>query len=298
MIEPKGIIPSLVTPFTKSDAVDEKGVRWLCRNAIDKGVHSIICVGSLGEFPCLTDDERRSVIKAVVDEANGEVPIIAGVGAASTKLAISMAREAANIGVEMVLVLPPFYFNIGDEAVIAHYESVASSINVPVMIYNFPGTTKVTMTPALIERLANVENIIGIKSSVDSLLHLRQIIRSTRNSRKPFAIMAGLEEYLIPAMLLGAKGAVSGLSNFVPKVWVDIYDLCMKGDVAKAYDIYNKIVIPLKELAPPPEPIGALKTGASLIGPIDPRVRLPLLDPPKGTREKMEIVLKEHGILN
>lgn len=110
--------------------------------------------------------------------------------------------------------------------------------------------------------------------------------------------MAGLEEYLIPGMLLGAKGAVSGLSNFVPKVWVDIYDLCMKGDVAKAYDIYNKIVIPLKELAPPPEPIGALKTGASLIGPIDPRVRLPLLDPPKGTREKMEIVLKEHGILN
>jgi 4-hydroxy-tetrahydrodipicolinate synthase len=297
MFEPKGIIPALVTPFTKSDRVDVKGVRWLTRNAIENGVHSLICVGSLGEFPCLTDEERKTVIRTVVDEANGEVPVIAGVGAASTKLAVAYAKEAADIGVDTVSVLPPFYFNIGDEAVFAHYETVASSVDVPVMIYNFPGTTKVAMSPALVGRLAGIDNIIGIKSSVDSLFHLRQIIRSTRSRKKSFAIIAGLEEYLIPAISLGAKGTVSGMSNFLPKTWVEIYDLCMAGRIPEAYDIYNKIIIPLKELAPPPEPIGALKTGASLFGPIDPRVRLPLLAPPKETRARMQSILKEHGFL-
>ena len=167
-------MPALVTPFTKSDEVDTNGSRWLCRNAIDGGVHAVVCAGSLGEFPCLTDEERRAVIKAVVDEANGKVPVIAGVGSGSTKISVMIAKEAADIGVDAIEALPPYYFNIGDDAVYAHYEKLASSVNVPVIIYNFPGTTKVNMSPALIARLADVPNIVGIKNSVDSFLHLRR----------------------------------------------------------------------------------------------------------------------------
>jgi len=292
-------MPALVTPFTRSDEVDVTASRWLVRNAIDSGVHAVICVGSLGEFPCLTNDERKTMIKTVVDETNGRVPVIAGVGSGSTKTSIILAKEAADIGADAVEVLAPFYFNIGDEAVYQHYEKLASSVNVPVFIYNFPGTTKVVMSPALIARLAEIPNIIGIKNSVDSFTHLRSIIRSTReiSKRKPFTVLCGIEDYLIPGLLLGAKGTVSGFSNFIPKVLVEIYDSCMAGRVTEAFDLYNRIVAPLKELAPPPEPVGALKTGASLFGPVNTAVRLPLLDPPKNTAAKMKAILQSEGLL-
>lgn len=296
---PKGVMPALVTPFTRTDEIDKNGSRWLVRNAIETGVHALICAGSLGEFPCLTDEERQTVIKTVVDEANGKVPVIAGVGSGSTKTSIIIAKEAADLGVDAIEALPPYYFNIGDEAVFAHYEKLASSINVSVIIYNFPGTTKVTMSPALIARLAAIPNIIGIKNSVDSLLHLRQIIRSTHDisAKKPFAVLCGIEDYLIPGILLGAKGTVSGFSNFIPKVLVQIYNDCLNGKPTEAFDLYNRIVAPLKELAPPPEPVSALKTGASLFGPINTAVRLPLLDAPKDTGVKMKAILQSEGLL-
>ena len=108
---------------------------------------------------------------------------------------------------------------------IAHFEKLASSVNVPIVIYNFPGTTKVNMSPALIAKLADIPNIIGIKNSVDSFLSLRQILRSTRNSKKPFTVLAGIEDYLIPGMLLGIKGTISGFSNFMPKTLVQYLQL-------------------------------------------------------------------------
>lgn len=290
-------MPALVTPFNANDEVDKTAVRWLCRNVIDSGARSLICVGSLGEFTSLTDEERSTVIKCIVDEANGKVPVIAGVGAASTKIAVKIAKQAEDIGADAVSVLAPFYFNIGDAAVRSHYEEIASSLGIPVLIYNFPGTTKVTMSPELIAKLAENENIIGIKNSVDSLTHLRQIIRSTAAFRSKFLVIAGLEEYLIAGFLLGAAGSVSGISNFVCKTMVEIYNLCASGNITAASDMYNKIIIPLKELAPPPEPVGALKVGASLVGPVNARVRLPLLEPPASTREKMKAILVENGIV-
>jgi 4-hydroxy-tetrahydrodipicolinate synthase len=289
-------MPALVTPYTKSDEVDTNGSRWLCRNAIDNGVHAVVCVGSLGEFPNLLDEERRLVIKTVVDEANGKVPVIAGVGSGSTKTSLVLAKEAGDIGVDAIEALPPFYYNIGDEAVYAHYEKLASSSKVPVIIYNFPGTTKVNMSPALIGRIAEIPNIIGIKNSYDSFLHLKQIVRSTRNS-KTFSVFAGIEDYLVPGMLVGVKGTVSGFSNFIPKTIVQIYDNCVAGKIKEAAEIYNTIVSPLKEMTPPPEPVGALKTGASLYGPINTAVRLPLLDPPKDTKANMSAFLKSKGLL-
>ena len=297
---PKGVMPALVTPFTKSDEIDESALRWLARNAIEGGVHGVICSGSLGEFPCLTDEERQKVIKTVVDETNGKVPVIAGVGSGSTKIAITLAREAADIGVDAIEALPPFYFNIGDEAVLTHYQKLASSANVPIIIYNFPGTTKVVMSPALIAKLAEIPNIIGIKNSVDSLIHLKQIVRNTRevSKKKPFAVLCGIEDYLVPGMLLGVKGTVSGFSNFIPKVLVQMYDYCISGKVTEAAELYNRIVAPLKDLAPPPEPVGALKTGASIFGPVNTAVRLPLLDPPKDTVAKMKAILQQEGLLS
>jgi 4-hydroxy-tetrahydrodipicolinate synthase len=293
----KGVIPALVTPYTKADEVDADGIRWLVRNAIDNGVHGLMVVGSLGEFTNLSRSERTLVISTAVDEANGKVPIIAGIGSASTQESVSFAKDAAKSGADYLLALAPYYYNIGEAAVYAHYETLAHSVDLPIVLYNFPGTTKINLSPALVARLSEIDNIVGIKNSVDSLVHLRQIIRATRNS-KHFSVIAGMEDYMLVGLLLGATGTVSGLGNFVPGTLVEIYNHFVRGEVLKAAETFNRVIVPLKELAPPPEPISALKIGASLIGPIGTAVRPPLQNAPEDTRKLMKVFLSKEGLLH
>jgi 4-hydroxy-tetrahydrodipicolinate synthase len=265
MRELKGIIPALVTPFTSDNTLDEDGLRWLCRNSIENGVHGIIVAGSLGEFPNLTDAERRRAVEVVVNEVDGRVPVLAGVGSPSTKRALDLVEESSKLGADFALVLPPFYYSATEETVLKHYQTIAKSATIPLILYNFPDTTKVNMSPQLVARLAELEAVMGIKNSVDSLIHLRELVRLTKNVGKSFAVLAGMEDYLIAGLLLGAKGTVSGLSNFIPQVLVEIYNKMMEGKVKEASAIYNDMIVPLKALAPPPEPIGALKVGVKLV---------------------------------
>jgi 4-hydroxy-tetrahydrodipicolinate synthase len=291
-----GIIPALVTPFTVHDELDEVGFKWLCSYSIDNGVHGLILNGSLGEFPSLTAEERRTIIQIAAETANNRVPVIVGVGSPSTDLAVKLAKDAEELGADMLEVLPPFYYQIGDEALFAHYKSVAEAIGIPMILYNFPAATKTNLSPQLVARLSEVDGIVGIKDSVDSLIHLRELVRLTKG--KPFTVLCGMEDYLLPGLLLGAKGTVSGLGNFVPRVLVKIYEDFTKGRIAEASELFNRIIIPLKALAPPPEPISALKIGVKLVsGVTTARVRLPLIDAAKDTERRMESFLSENGLL-
>jgi dihydrodipicolinate synthase/N-acetylneuraminate lyase len=292
----KGIFPALVSPYTSEGEFDKRAFGWLCNNCIDHGAHGLILAGSLGEFPNLRPEEWEAEVAIAVDHANGKVPVLVGASSASTDASIRLAKKAKDGGADAAMILPPFYYQVSDEAVYRHYSAVTHAVDLPVVIYNFPATTKVNLTPQFIARLAGMDGIIGIKNSFDSLVHLREIIRLTRNA-KGFSVIAGMEDYLIPGLLLGAGGSVSGLSNFVPQVMVKIYEAFMRGDVGEASDMFNRIVVPLKALAPPPEPISALKIGASLIGPVGTKVRLPLLDAPEGTREAMKEFLGKMDLL-
>jgi 2-dehydro-3-deoxy-D-pentonate aldolase len=296
MKEFRGIFPALVSPFTQQGALDPVALRWLCRNCVEKEVDGLILGGSLGEFPNLTFDEKEAALRVAIDEVNGKIPILAGANSASTDESIRLAKMAKDVGADAALVLPPFYFQVTDEAVFRHFDAVAHAVDLPVMVYNFPGTTKVNLTPPFIARLAHVEGIVGVKNSVDSVIHLREIVRLTKGI-KGFSVLAGMEDYLIPGLLLGAHGSVSGLSNFVPQVLVNIYRDFVAGNIAKASETFNTTIVPLKALAPPPEPISALKIGASLVGPVGTRVRLPLLDAPAGTKESMSELLADRGLL-
>jgi 4-hydroxy-tetrahydrodipicolinate synthase len=292
-----GILPAMVTPFTSDDRFDEKGFRWICENSLRAGVHGFIVNGSLGEFPSLRPAERRRVIELAVEVASGkQIPVMVGVGSASTNEAVDRAKEASELGADCLLVLPPFYYQVGEDALFSHFKTVAESVDVPVVMYNFPGTTKVNLSPALVARLADTGRIVGIKNSVDSLIHLRELVRLTAG--KKFDVLSGMEDYLLPGLLLGTKGTASGFSNFIPQVLVEIYESFMKGDVRRSSDLFNKIVVPLKALAPPPEPISALKIGVKLVSGITTsHVRLPLVDAPPGTEKMMGVILKENGLI-
>ena len=291
-----GILPALVSPFTEHNEFDKDGFRWLCRNSIEKGVHGLVLGGSLGEFPNLSNEERLTAIRIAVDEANGKIPVLAGSSSASTDEAIVLARQAKDEGADAAMILPPFYYQSTEEAVFRHYDTIAHAVDIPIVIYNFPATTKVNLSPTFVAKLAKVDGIAGIKNSVDSMVHLRELVRLTRDIRT-FSVVPGMEDYLIPGLLVGAKGSVSGLSNFVPQIIVKIYEEYMKGSIKEASDLFNRVVVPLKALAPPPEPISALKIGASLVGPVSARVRLPILDAPDGTREAMKKFLGSSGLL-
>jgi 4-hydroxy-tetrahydrodipicolinate synthase len=291
-------MPALVTPFSRSNELDEDGLRWLVQNSLANGVHGLIVSGSLGEFPNLSDQERQKAIRIAADEVGGKIPVLAGVGSASTDRAISLGKQAADSGADFVLVLPPFYYQIQEEAVFKHYELIANSIDIPIVMYNFPGATKINMSPELVAKLAGLEGIVGIKNTIDSLVHFRELVRLTKSEKKSFAVLAGMEDYLIPALLLGGQGSVSGLSNFVPQVLVEIYNQVMENRIREAADLFNRVVIPLKTLAPPPEPIGALKTGVKIVsGKTTAIVRPPLLPAPEGTERAMRSFLKEAGLI-
>jgi len=296
MKEIRGIIPALLSPFTSHDEFDDQAFTWLCRNCLEGGVHALMLGGSLGEFPSLTEAERLAEIRIAVREANSRVPVIAGASSPSTAEAIRLAKGAKEEGADAALVLPPYYYQASEEAVFNHYDSIAHAVDIPLVIYNFPGTTKVSLSPPFVARLARIDGIVGIKNSVDSLIHLREIIRLTREI-KSFAVIPGMEDYLIPGLLLGARGSVSGFSNMIPRTMVRIYNDLVAGDVKKAANEFNDTVIPLKALAPPPDPISALKIGASLVGPVGTKVRLPVLDAPPGTRESMEKLMAGLNLL-
>jgi len=292
-----GIIPALVTPFTVRDEVDTAGLRWIVSNCVKNGAHSIIVNGSLGEFTNLNAAERQSIIKTVIEEVNGKIPVIVGVGSPGTKNAVELAKQAAEMGADALCVLPPFYFQVGEEAVFAHFKTIAESVDKPIMLYNFPGTTKITMSPSLVARLAQVDGIVAIKNSFDSVVHLRELVRLTKDI-KTFSVIAGLEDLLLPGLMLGAKGSVSGLSNFVPQVLVEIYNRFTSGNISGAAELFNTVVVPLKVLAPAPEPISALKIGVKLVsGKTNAMVRYPLLDAAQGTEEKMGAFLRAQGLI-
>ena len=296
MKELHGVLPAMVTPFTSKDELDVNGFRWICDNAISSGVHGLIVNGSLGEFVSLRQAERQKIIEIAVETASGKLPVLVGVGNAGTGIAVELAKEAADLGADLLLVLPPFYYQAGDDALFAHYKTISDSVDIPVVIYNFPGTTKVNMNPALVAKLADAANIVGIKNSVDSLIHLRELVRLTAG--KKFSVLSGMEDYLLPGLLLGTKGTASGFSNFIPQVIVEIYEDFMKGDITKASDLFNKIVVPLKALAPPPEPISALKIGVKLVsGVTTSHVRLPMMDAPTETERRMSAILRENGLI-
>ena len=228
---PYGIIPAMVTPLTADDKINEPALRRLTNHLIEGGSHGVFAVGSQGEFWALSADEKQQVWEVVVEETNGRVPVYAGSAAVTTREAVALTRLAEKAGVNAVSVLTPFFVSPSEDELYNHYRAIAESTSLPSLLYSNPARTGVKVSPRLLARLAEIENVVGIKDSSGDLQLTAEYIRV---APPDFAVLMGRDTLILAALLYGAKGAIAATANVVPALVVSIYERFKAGDMEGA----------------------------------------------------------------
>jgi len=223
---PKGIIPATVTPFDNQGNVSKSGFRRLVDYLLQGKVHGLFVGGSQGEFYALDEEEKRESFEVVVERVDGRVPVYAGTGAITTKETVRLTKMAESIGVDAVSVLTPFFIKPSQKELFNHYSQIALSTGLPLLLYSNPQRTGVHLSPELIVKLADVENIVGIKDSSGDITLTAEYIRRTDNN---FAVLAGKDTLVYATLAYGGKGAIAATANVVPGLVVEIYEDFMRG---------------------------------------------------------------------
>ncbi|MBN1675956.1 MAG: 4-hydroxy-tetrahydrodipicolinate synthase [Kiritimatiellae bacterium] len=229
---PHGIIPPLVTPLDRDLRIDTGVLRELIRHVLAGGVHGIFLCGTTGEFYGFDPDEKRVLFETAVAEVRGRVPVYAGTGAIATREVLALTRMAEAVGVNAVSVLTPMFVKPTQDELFAHYQAIAESTTLPVLLYNNPAKTGVNLDVRTIERLAALDNIVGIKDSSGDFTRLSEYIRATRGA--DFAVLSGKDTLIHACLCHGGAGAVAASANVAPRLCADIYDRHVAGDTAAA----------------------------------------------------------------
>jgi 4-hydroxy-tetrahydrodipicolinate synthase len=222
----RGLFPALVTPMTADEEVDYKTLaEFVDYLIVEGGVHGIIPLGSTGEFYALSPRERTEVLKTVIRAVAGRVPVVAGANAGSTRDVAFFCKEAEKLGASGVLLAPPYYSLPRDEELVAHFRAVSDAIDIPIMIYNFPGRTGVDMQTDLIERLAELKQVRYIKDSTGIITRVTEIIRRMGDR---IGVFCGCDTIALECLLMGACGWVSGTANVLPREHVEVYKIAVE----------------------------------------------------------------------
>jgi 4-hydroxy-tetrahydrodipicolinate synthase len=226
-----GCWTALVTPFVASGAVDEAALRALVDWQIAEGIHGLVPVGSTGEAATLTPDERDRVVRIVVEQANGRVPVMAGAGSNDTQVAIANSKAMRAAGATHLLHVSPMYNKPPQRGLIAHFRAIAESAELPVIVYNVPGRTASNIEAATTLALAAVPGIVGIKEASGNLSQIDEIIR---HRPAHFAVLSGDDSITLAVMAAGGDGVVSVVSNATPKSMAHLVERAAAGDMAGA----------------------------------------------------------------
>jgi len=272
VFKPEGIFPALVTPFTDDGkTIDEERLRILVNHCIEQGVHGVVPCGTTGEFVNLSTEEKKRVIKTVMDEVNGRVPVIAGTGASGTRETVEMTKYAKDAGATAALIVTPFYLKPADRGIYEHYNTIATEVDLPIILYNIPQCTGLPLPWQMVEDLAQIPNIVGVKDSSGQLSFILAVLEKVRDK---INVLCGHDEVVIAALAAGCSGAILASANVIPDVWVQIYNHIKNGELQKARELQYKVQKTARILAGS----GAVGTKAALnmmkikVGP----VRMPL----------------------
>ena len=230
----RGVIPPIVTPVDAEERVVEASLRQIVDHVIAGGVHGILSLGSNGEFFGLAPEEQQRALSVTIDQARGRVPVYMGIGAIATRECIRLARQGEKANARAVTILPPMFLSPNDNELYQHFKAVADATDLPVLLYNNPDRMRVGISADLLERLADIPNIVGAKDSSGDLTLTAEYIRRTR--RKGFKIMAGRDAMILGTLVYGGVGCVASTANVVPGLVVEIYERFLSGDVQGALE--------------------------------------------------------------
>ncbi len=230
--QPCGIIPAMATPLNAEGELNEGALRQLTRHLIQGGVHGLFATGSQGEFWALTPEEKQRVWEIVLEEVDGRVPVYAGTGAVTTREVMELNRRAEAAGVDAVSIITPFFVKPTEAELEAHYRAIAKATSLPVLLYNNPARTGgVNLSAGLVARLAEVEDIVGIKDSSGDLALTTEYIRLTPDG---FVVLSGRDTLIFAGLVHGTKGAIAATANVVPALVVEIYEAFQAGELERA----------------------------------------------------------------
>ena len=288
-----GVGTALVTPFTKTGDLDEKAVRRLGRRQIDAGIHFLVPCGTTGETPTLTDEERVRVVELLVDEANGEVPVLAGAGGYNTREIIHQVDEMRRVGASGILSVTPYYNKPTQEGLFQHYQAIADSTPLPIIVYNVQSRTGVNVETPTLRRLAEIPNIVGVKEASGNITQMADVCRALPAE---FIVLSGDDAITLPLMAIGGRGIISVVSNEIPAEMVQMVEAAERDDFAAARAIHTRIM-PLMQInfiEANPVPV---KAAMAAMGLLEESYRLPMCPPRPESREKIVRVLKELDLL-
>ncbi len=267
-----GSMVALVTPMNADNSLDWASLHKLVDWHLEQGTHAIVAVGTTGESATLNVEEHLAVIKKVVDQVNGRIPVIAGTGANSTSEAIELTQAAKDAGVDACLLVTPYYNKPTQEGLFLHHQCIAHSVAIPQILYNVPGRTGVDMKTETALRIAAVPNIIGIKEATGDLVRAKALIDQAPAS---FAIISGDDATAVELILLGGKGDISVTANVVPRDIATMCELALAGKADEARAINQRLLALHDAMFVESNPI-PVKWAVEHLGLIQSGIRLPL----------------------
>jgi 4-hydroxy-tetrahydrodipicolinate synthase len=284
---------AMVTPFRKDFSLDEEALRRLVRRQIAGGINFLVPCGTTGESPTLSHEEHLRVVAITLEEAKGKVPVLAGAGGYNTREVTETARECERLGADGILSVTPYYNKPTQEGLYQHYKAIAAAISIPVILYNVPPRTSVNIEPATVRRLAEIENIIGVKEASGSIAQITQVIQQAPQG---FLVLSGDDSLTLPVVAMGGRGIVSVVSNEIPAEMTRLAQLCIAGDFTGARVLQRKYQ-PLMEVNFVETSPGPVKAAMAEMGLLEPVWRLPLVAPKPENLAKIRAVLESLALL-
>ena len=287
----KGSLVALITPMNQDGSINYEQLHDLIDWHIENGTDGIVAVGTTGESATLPVEEHLAVIEATVKHVNKRVPVIAGTGANNTVEAIALSKAAEQAGADYTLSVVPYYNKPSQEGIYQHFKAIAEATSIPMVIYNVPGRTVVSMSNDTILRLAEIPNIVGVKEASGNIGNNIELINSVPEG---FVVLSGDDPTGLPFMLCGGHGVVTVAANVAPKLFADMCRAALEGDIATARRLNEQLIPIYNTMFCEPSP-AAPKWGLSLLGKCEPHVRLPLVALTEASQAKVRAALVKSG---
>jgi 4-hydroxy-tetrahydrodipicolinate synthase len=290
---PRGIITALLTPFHPDGALDIQTLRTRIAWQLGQGIHGLLVGGVSGEYVNLSPEERRRVVQATLDAVAGRVPMIAGILEPNTRQAVGAAKDFEALGVQALLLLTPFHNFPTPAGILTHFRTVHDATSLPILLYNNPGRTGMDMDLPLQEELAALPRVVGVK---ECRREMALVSEQIRRARPGFAVLSGEDDLALTTFVLGGAGAILTGGNILPGLFLDIFHLVQRGEVAKAVELHHQMMPLILAIYTRNHPY-PLKEAMALAGmPVGP-ARPPLAPMDETQREKVRAALRDLGLL-